>query len=363
MKAFPHGAHSFQPLSGKTMLGIDMRVAKIVWTIVLMAVALLFVYAIRQTLLVLTFAIFFSYLIYPLIALAEKHSQSRIPRAALIGVVFALVFLVISAAVSVLGSQIADEASKLSQQLPSLLNGKNIYDSIPLPEFLEPLRVRMVGFVAAQLESNSGQAIPVAQKLGLGVWHAASNLIYLVLIPVLSFLLLKEAPKLQVRLLSKLQKSNSLHWTRIIKNLDMLMVGYVRALLILSLATFAIYSTAFSIMGMSYALLFGVLAGLLEVIPFIGPLVAAVGILAISAFSGYSHLLWLVLFIFGYRLFQDYVLNPYLMNAGIEVPPLLVILVLLAGEQIGGVAGIFLAVPAVAALRIIADEVVNGVVE
>jgi len=54
-----------------------------------------------------------------------------------------------------------------------------------------------------------------------------------------------------------------------------------------------------------------------------------------------------------YRLFQDYVLNPYLMSEGVKVSPLLVIVGLLAGEQLGGVAGIFLSVPVIAALKIV----------
>lgn len=335
------------------MLGFDTRTAKVIWTVFLVTFLLFFVYSIRQTLLVVTFAIFFSYMVYPLIALAERHLPSTIPRMVSIGAVFALVFIIIVVAGSVLGSQIADEASKLSQQLPSLLNVKNISDRIPLPGFLEPLRVRLVAFLSEQMQSHAGQAVPFAQELGLSALRVASNLIYLVLVPVLSFLLIKEAPTLKREMFAWIGQSNSLLWGGIITDLDVLMAGYVRALLILSIATGVVYSTVFSFMGITYALLLGVIAGLLEVIPFVGPLIAAVAVLAVSAFSGYPHLAWLLLFIVGYRLFQDYVLNPYLMSAGIEVPPLLVILGLLAGEQAGGVVGIFLAVPVVAAVKII----------
>ncbi len=335
------------------MLGFDIRTAKVVWTVFLVSFLLFFVYSIRQTLLVVTFAIFFSYMVYPLIALAERHLPPPMPRMVPIGAVFTLVFVIIVVASSVLGSQLADEASKLSQQLPSWLSAKNISDRIPLPGFLEPLRVRLVAFLSEQMQSHAGQAVPFAQELGLGALHAASNLIYLVLVPVLSFLLIKEAPALKREMFAWLGRSNSLLWGGVIKDLDVLMAGYVRALLILSIATWAVYSTVFSFMGIAYALLLGVMAGLLEVIPFVGPLMAALVILAVCVFSGYAHLAWLLIFIVSYRLFQDYVLNPYLMSAGIEVPPLLVILGLLAGEQVAGVAGIFLAVPVLAALRII----------
>lgn len=78
-----------------------------------------------------------------------------------------------------------------------------------------------------------------------------------------------------------------------------------------------------------------------------------VATVTVAGFSGYPHLLWLIGFIVAYRLFQDYALNPYLMSEGVKVSPLLVIVGLLAGEQLGGVAGIFLSVPVIAALKIV----------
>ena len=342
------------------MLGFDVRAAKIVWTVFVVGLALFFVYSIRQTLLVVTFAIFFSYLVFPAIVWAERRVPPAVPQAAIIAVVFLLAFAAIAVAIGALGSQIADEASKLSEQLPRLLDVKNISERIPLPGFLEPMRLRLVAFIGEQLQSNAGQAVPFAQKLGLGALHAASNLIYLVLIPVLSFLLISQAPVLKRQGLAWTGRSDRLLWGSIVESLDSLMAGYVRALLILSLATCVVYSTVFSFMGIPYALLLGVLAGLLEAIPFVGPLIAAAIVLLVSTFSGYAHLLWLLGLIVGYRVFQDYVLNPYLMSAGIEVSPLLVVVALLAGEQIGGVAGIFLAVPVAAALKIIFVEAIKA---
>ena len=109
-----------------------------------------------------------------------------------------------------LGSRLADEAAKLSEQLPNLLSIKNISERIPLPHVLEPLREKLVAFLNDQLQSNAGQALPFVQKMGLHVIYAASNLIYLVLIPVLSFLLIKEAPAMKEKLLISLGGSNTL---------------------------------------------------------------------------------------------------------------------------------------------------------
>ena len=182
--------------------------------------------------------------------------------------------------------------------------------------------------------------------------HAASNLIYLVLIPILSFLLIKEAPTLRAEVLSLMSIRSGSLWAGIIEDLDVLLSRYVRALLLLSIATFVVYSVVFSTLGLQYALLLSSVAGLLEVIPFVGPLSAVLMIITVAVFSGYIHLLWLILFIIGYRLFQDYVLSPYLMSEGVEVSPLLVIAGLLAGDELAGVAGIFLSVPVMAAAKL-----------
>ena len=60
-----------------------------------------------------------------------------------------------------------------------------------------------------------------------------------------------------------------------------------------------------------------------------------------------------MIFLAVYRVFQDYVLSPYLMSSGVEIHPLLVLFGVLAGEQIGGVPGMFFSVPIMAALRVI----------
>jgi hypothetical protein len=66
------------------------------------------------------------------------------------------------------------------------------------------------------------------------------------------------------------------------------------------------------------------IAAILEFIPMIGPFTAAVIILLVAAFSGYEHLLFVLIFLGVYRLFQDYVLSPRLLSEGMELHPLLV---------------------------------------
>jgi predicted PurR-regulated permease PerM len=335
------------------MLGFDVRVAKMVWTVCLVLLLLYITYIISSTLLVVVFAVFFSYLVYPLVELVERVQPRRVPRTVSIGLVFVVVVLLVVLAGVLFGARIEEEALHLSEQLPGLLKSNTFADRIPLPEFMEPLRARILAFLQDQVSSGTDKAVPLAKQFGMGVMHAASNLIYLVLVPVLSFLLIKEAPHMRSDMLAWLSPPNEKLWSGIIEDVDILLSRYVRALLLLSIATFVCYGIAFAALNVPYALLLAGAAAILEFIPFAGPLAAAVLTVVVAGFSGYEHLLWLTGFIFAYRLFQDYVLNPYLMSEGVEVSPLMVIIGLLAGDQLGGVAGIFLSVPVMAALKIV----------
>ncbi|SMG61438.1 AI-2E family transporter [Paraburkholderia susongensis] len=334
------------------MLGFDVGTARKVWTAFLIALLFCIIYIASTTVLVIVFAVFFSYLIYPMVTLVERFRPRRLPRVASIALVFVVVVALIAVVGSLFGVQLQDQATRLLTQLPALMR-TDVPNRLPLPHFLEPLRERIVDFLRSQIETGSDNAVPMARSLGLGVVHAASNLIYLVLIPILSFLLIKDGSQMRDAFLALLSTRHRRLWSEIVGDLNVLLSKYVRALLFLSLATLICYGVAFSLLGLPYAFLLAVSAGLLEFVPFAGPLAAVAITLVVAVFSGYPHLLWLVIFIGLYRLFQDYVLNPYLMSEGVEVSPFLVIVGLLAGDQLGGVAGIFLAVPVIAMLKIV----------
>lgn len=339
------------------MLGFDSRTAKVVWTAALMMLLFYAVYLSATTIIVVIFAVFFSYVLFPLVELTQRWLPKRVPRTVAIGLVFLVVIGLAGTAVGLFGSQIESEAVALSQKLPTQINAEDVSNKIPLPGFIEPMRERILSFVRAQIAAGTDQAVPLAKQFGEGLMHAAGNLIYVVLIPVLSFLLIKQAPEMRREFLSGMASTNKTLWRGIIDDLDVLLSKYVRALLLLSLATLVAYSIAFSLLGVPYALLLAGISALLEFIPFAGPLGAIVITLAIALLSGHEHMLWLAGFFLAYRLFQDYVINPMLMSEGVEVSPLLVIIGLLAGDQLGGVVGIFLSVPVMAAAKIVAVRI------
>lgn len=335
------------------MLAFDTRAARIAWSVSLVAMALFAVYAVRRSLLIFVLAVFFSYLLYPAVHRLERLTPRQVSRTVSTALVYVLLLLLLASLLALIGPQIADQASRLAEQLPALIRDPTVVDRLPLPDWLMPYRLRIGEFLREQLQSGTAYALPLARQAGQFALGVASNLLFVVLIPILSFLFIKDGASMRDRFLAWAADRGSFSmWRRIVNDLDLLLGRYIRALLVLSVATLVSYSAFFTVIGVPYGLLLAVTAGILEFIPVIGPLVAALICVAVAGLSGFPHLLWLVGFVALYRLFQDYVLNPMLMSGGVAVPPLLVLFGLLAGEELAGVAGIFLSVPVLAAAKI-----------
>jgi predicted PurR-regulated permease PerM len=341
------------------MFGIDLRVARAVFTVVLVLAALYCVYAVRMTLLLAVYAVFFSYLVLPLVAALERTFAGRVPRDLIVAAAFAIVLGTIALAVGALGSRLVTEAAGLARDLPRLLDPATLAQRVPLPGPLEPFRDRLAELIRDLVGGAQLQPVSAARRIGAGVLTVAGSLIYTVVVPIFSFLMVRLGPAIKHDLRARAAKPGGAFWFGLAMDINVLLARYVRALALLSLATLLSYGVVLSLLGVPFALLLAGAAAVLEVIPVFGPLVGAIAILTTAMFSGYPHVLWLLSFIVLYRIFQDYILNPYLMSEGVDVPAIAVVFGLLAGDEVGGLAGIFLSVPVIATVRIVLTRLRN----
>lgn len=113
----------------------------------------------------------------------------------------------------------------------------------------------------------------------------------------------------------------------------------------------------FYILNLNYALLLGIMAGILEFIPLVGPLIVALTAITIGAFYSPWQALYVAVFLFVLRMLQDYVFYPRIVREGIHLHPLAIILSVLAGEQIGGITGVFLSIPVVALVTVLLKHI------
>jgi predicted PurR-regulated permease PerM len=336
------------------VLGIDPKAARFAWTVFLIALLLFAAYAIRQTLAVFVIALLFAYLLLPLVGFIERITPPQVsPRVALAIVYLALVGTLVALGFT-LGSQLANEANTLATQLPGLLSNPQWMQKVPLPSWLEPARADMIQKIQDELSSGGQQLLPYIKGVGGQLATGAKYALYLILIPILAFFFLKDGAAIRDDFVSSLvQERRRPVVDNILEDINLLLGQYIRALVLLATASFTVNSIFLAATGAPYAVLLAGVAGIGEFIPVVGPAAAGVIILLVTGLSGYSHVLLYVLFWGLYRLLQDYALSPYLMSKGIQLNPMLVLFGVLAGEQIGGVLGMFLSVPTLAILRVL----------
>jgi predicted PurR-regulated permease PerM len=124
-----------------------------------------------------------------------------------------------------------------------------------------------------------------------------------------------------------------------------------------------------AILGISVAIVFGlmqikyfyalaVIAGILNIVPIIGPLIALVLAAIIAAFDSWTKLAGVLLFFAVYQQVENAILTPRIMKLSVDLPPLAVIIALLIGGALAGVLGALIAVPTAALLAVLADEYV-----
>ncbi len=328
------------------MLGIDKPALRIVWTVFLFALIGLLVYQIRHTLMIFTLALFFSHLLAPVVAFFERTGHKRVPRVAILVMVYIAVLVLIVVAMISVGARIGEQAASLAARLSDVMKQQDPLSGLPLPAWaLQFLKDRM-----GELEK---QVLPLVSSAGLQILSGIGNVVYAILIPILSFFFLKDGAAIRKTIVESFARGHQPVVNEIIMDLNLLLAQYIRALVLLAMVGFIFYAGFLSIASVPYAILLAGIAALFEFIPVVGPLTASVIILLVAALTGYPHLLWIVIFLVVYRIFQDYVLNPYLMSSGVEVDPLLLLFGVLAGEQIGGIPGMFFSVPVIAALRVL----------
>jgi len=334
------------------MLGIDYRAARSTWTAALVLLLIGLVYLIRQTLLVFVTALLLAYLLYPLMDWIDRRLPSRTRLPALAITYLLVIGIVITFGVFA-GSVVAEQASSLADQAPALID-RIRENPGPGPAAVQNLRSEVTGLIENQLRQHYGEISSIVPRYALRVLSASRNLIYLVIIPILSFFILRDGRRIRDSFLDLLDSENGRAAADdILMDTHHLLLEYMRALLFLCCSTLIVYAIGFSAMGVPFALLLASVAFPLEFVPLVGPLASVLTVLAVSILSGFPHILWLVVFLGIFRMFQDYVISPHLMSRGVELHPMFVIFGVFAGGEIGGAAGIFLSVPVLALIRLL----------
>ena len=330
----------------------EPRTARVLFTTLRVVGVLAFFRAARETLTLFLFAVLFAYFLEPLVARLERPLRGRgkailVVYAALIGVLVAIGFIA--------GPSIGEESKQLTVSLPSLLDrlgSGELVNSFGQAHHLKPANVDQIqGF----LTSHRGDILGYGKVIGSKIAEPAQHIWWLILIPILSLFFLRQGKEIATGAVALGRSAPERDMLAgLLTDINVMLGSYIQAQITLAGLTLVAYTLVLSVLGAPYAFILGPLAGFLEFIPVVGPAIAAVSVLAISTLAGYSHVLWLVLFLAIWRLTQDYVTAPRIMGRTLEINPLLQIFSVLAGGEIAGVVGALIAVPVAATIRIFA---------
>lgn len=335
-------------------------VLRILLLLLAVAALLWMVYRLTTVILLVVLAIFFAYLVAPLVDLVQRPfrlggRERMMPRTLAIAIVYVVLLAVIVLAIYFLAPQLAAQFPEFKQQAVDYYR-KITSSSARLNDYFTQHRmpesvVRAINDSVLGLIRKGGEIASIAVERAFGL---IIYLPWLVLIPILSFFFLKDADSFRRSVLAMLPRGR-LRWRgdEFFQDVNSTLAAYIRAQLIACFLIGAVCSIGFYFVGLPSPLVLGLMAGLLEFVPLVGPLLVAIVATVLALLhSGLGMAFAVLIFLGVLRILEDYVIYPRIIGEGIHLHPLAVILAVLAGAELAGVAGIFLAIPVIAIITV-----------
>ena len=336
------------------MFSIDDRAGNVLTTVALFLAAAGIFYVARRSFFVLLLSLLFAYLLEPVVAWVQQHSRLvRKNRTWAIAQVYLIAVLLLGGLSYKLGPHLVAQIRGLSAAVPKILetlSGGSAPAGLVGGHSLSAAQQSRIQDWLAQHRDVINQLF---ERGAASAAYVAESAIWLFAIPILAVFILRDGRPLSDAFLAAVAtRGNGPRIQRILGRVDTMLAKYIRAQLALAGLSFVFYSVAMLLLGFPYAVALGAVGGVLEFLPAVGWIASAAAIL-ILGFLTHAHWIWMGLLLIIWRLVQDYVNSPRIMGNNLELQPLTVIFALMVGGQVGGIAGLYLSVPAAAVLRIV----------
>ena len=308
----------------------------------------------------LIFAVILVYLFKPLV---DRMERGRVPRV----VGGCLSYLVFGGLLVLLGvlvvPALSNQAVQLVEQVPELIDRSAEWTLDVADRFNIPIGVEGVESVSASLRdwfadpANRDVILDGLGRVGEIARGVIEVLVIALLAPVLAFYILVDAPNLTAsarRLVPEAQRAEVLHVGRQVARA---VGGFIRGQLVVALIVGVMSSTVLYILDLPFWLLVGLTAGLLNIVPFIGPWVGGfLGISTALIVGDFGKVVWVAIAFLAIQQVDNHVISPMVLRVAVRLSPATIILALLAGGSIGGLFGVLIAVPLTAVLKILAGH-------
>lgn len=311
-----------------------------------------FLYIAKGIIVPLVFATILAIVLHPVV---NFFVRLKINRIVAIAITLFLTFLVIAAFLALLISQ----ANRFSESWPILVerfNGilNNAIAWISANFDIKPQKIHVwIAKTTTEIINTSSAAI------GQTLVVLGSGLVILFLIPVYIFLILFYHPILIEFVRRLFGTSNKIQVNEIVTQTKTVIQRYLIGLTIEAVLMAILNTTALLILGIDYALILGIIGALLNVIPYIGGLVAVALPMAVALVTKSTswYLVYVMAAYYFIQLIDNNYIVPYIVASKVKINALFSIIVVLAGNALWGIPGMFLSIPLLAIVKLVCDHI------
>ena len=314
---------------------------------------------VHNTLVVVIFAVLFAYVVYPPI---KWLANRRVPIALAGLLVYGVLAVFFLGAVAWLAPAIASQTTELTHDFPKFVATTQAQIANPSQS---PLLERLPAGARDAIAKNAGKAGAIVGGLAGGVGsHAVgilagttAGLINVGLILGMTLLIIGDLAEVQSFGIRIVPRKHRIAAASFMNDVGAVVGGFVRGQVLLAFGIGVIGSIILAVLGVPYAILLGLVAGIVSIVPIIGIFVAIVPVIAVAFFTvGLVKTIVVGVLFAILLLLQQNVFTPMVNSKSVGVTPLVVFLALLFGSESFGILGALLSIPIAGILRVAAER-------
>ena len=332
------------------------------WSIIgfLLIIALFFylIYLIRLAIIPLIIAIIIAYLLAPLVALLQKKIRRifaiTIVYIVFIGIIFVMFFFIIPV--------IIDQFRTFIDKFPSYMDNFAgiINEFISKSPFIKSIEnivgkeimpIDVSGITQYLINRINLEEIDIFQRAATVGRLAFNMVLYLVVAPLFGIYILNSSDRMRDTFFKALPRKYKIQANIILDRINKVIGKYIRARISISFLVGILCTTVLLILKVDLAILLGFAAGLLNMIPILGPIIGAIPAALAALFISPLKALLVIIFFIVIQLLDGYLITPNVLKYQIGVHPGIIIFSLMVGGTLFGIWGLLIAVPAVAVLQ------------
>lgn len=334
-------------------------------TAMLISLGIMAVFLLRPLVLPLTLALLLAYILNPVIDAMDR--ATRLPRILSAALVYLLLIVLLSLApISFVPEGFFDWISRaqidLNRTLESMRQVIASYGPFQVAGFaVDPAQIYELALnnLAQSLSKIAPRSLDIFFGVATGF---ATTVLWIVFILVVSFYIVKDSPAILRYIDAQLPPGYREEVWSLIHRIGDTWNAFLRGQLVLGIVVGTTVGVCMALLGVQNAVVLGVLAGVMEIVPNLGPVLASIPAILIAFFQGSSHLAisngWFALVVIvTYVLIQQVennVLVPRIIGGSVDLHPVVVLIGAIVGASVAGILGMFLAAPTMATVRILA---------